>query len=369
VPHAFADDRRKTTLSYLAGLLEGEGSFLKPPPSSPDQSAVALSMTDRDVVQRTALLLEATCWTVANRQKPHHKIAYTTRVRGRRAVEVMEALYPLMGARRQRQITAACEARSLTAHRVPYVTEIAEMSALKASGTSRQDLASRYQVHVRSLDRLLREAAKPDTGILAQAARIAEAEAAIDTALGGNCDLAWLAGIIEGEGAIYRDGEIRVSMTDKDVMERVATLFGGHCTARRTVREGWSQVYDARVGGQRAEEVLEQILGAFGERRRERAASALTARRDARSARASRNSEIVRRLQAGEPGPSVARDYGMTHQNVYYIRKTHGSLAACPRGEGTACKAGYAGSNPVAASMRRGFKSGPRLQSARSQPD
>ena len=66
--------------------------------------------------------------------------------------------------------------------------------------------------------------------------------------------------------------------------------------------------------------------------------------------------------QAGVPGPSVARDYSMTHQNVCYISKTNGSLAACPRGEGTACKAGYAGSNPVAASMRHGFNSAPRLQ-------
>jgi hypothetical protein len=31
----FSETRRPLTLAYLAGLLEGEGAFLKPPPSRP----------------------------------------------------------------------------------------------------------------------------------------------------------------------------------------------------------------------------------------------------------------------------------------------------------------------------------------------
>jgi hypothetical protein len=34
VPHTFAGARRDTTLSYLAGLLEDEGSFMRPSPSA-----------------------------------------------------------------------------------------------------------------------------------------------------------------------------------------------------------------------------------------------------------------------------------------------------------------------------------------------
>ncbi len=63
-----------------------------------------------------------------------------------------------------------------------------------------------------------------------------------------------------------------------------------------------------------------------------------------------RNLEIARRLADGERGPALAVEYGMTHQNVYFIGKKYKDLAACPRGEGSACKAEYAGSNPVAAS-------------------
>ena len=100
----FKETRRPTTLAYLAGLLEGEGSFLRPPPSSPQQSAVALAMTDEDVVSRAAMLLETSRQAPPYRRAVHHKPVYTARVRGLRAVEVMQALYPMMGARRQRQI-------------------------------------------------------------------------------------------------------------------------------------------------------------------------------------------------------------------------------------------------------------------------
>ncbi len=42
---------------WLAGLLEGEGSFLAGPPSARNVPRVALEMTDRDVVARAARLL------------------------------------------------------------------------------------------------------------------------------------------------------------------------------------------------------------------------------------------------------------------------------------------------------------------------
>ncbi len=84
----FAETRQATTLAYLAGLLEGEGSFLRPPPSSPQQSSVALMMTDEDVVSGAALLLETSRQAPPYRREAHHKHIYTARVRGRRAANV-----------------------------------------------------------------------------------------------------------------------------------------------------------------------------------------------------------------------------------------------------------------------------------------
>ena len=41
-----------TELHWLAGLLEGEGSFMTGPPSSPGLPVIAVNMTDQDVMAR-----------------------------------------------------------------------------------------------------------------------------------------------------------------------------------------------------------------------------------------------------------------------------------------------------------------------------
>ncbi|MBL8187237.1 MAG: hypothetical protein JNK38_04475 [Acidobacteria bacterium] len=99
---------KATDLMWLAGLLEGEGSFLKAPPSNPNCPRVSLEMTDKDIVERAALLmggkvvrriLKSSAW----------KPAYRVIVKGSRAVTLMRLLYPEMGARRRSQIDAALE--------------------------------------------------------------------------------------------------------------------------------------------------------------------------------------------------------------------------------------------------------------------
>jgi hypothetical protein len=48
-------------LHWLAGLLEGEGRFIPGPPSAPRTPAVVLTMADRDIVDRAAILLDCAC--------------------------------------------------------------------------------------------------------------------------------------------------------------------------------------------------------------------------------------------------------------------------------------------------------------------
>ena len=167
----------------------------------------------------------------------HHKQVWVARVRGQRAIEVMRALRPLMGSRRQWQIDAALAARSLHATRIPYATEVAEMVTLKASGATRPELAARYEIDPKTVNRLVGGYDGKRDRALAAAPQIWAAEDGLAAATGGSRELAWLAGIVEGEGSL-----------------------------------------------------------------------------------------------------------------IYFIGKKYKDLAACPRGEGAACKAEYAGSNPAAAS-------------------
>lgn len=88
-------------LYWLAGLLEGEGCFWY---GTGGRILIRLAMTDEDVIQRAARLMQA---LVEKPRMPHSratKVVYACRVRGDAAIRWMELLRPLMGIRRQRKI-------------------------------------------------------------------------------------------------------------------------------------------------------------------------------------------------------------------------------------------------------------------------
>ena len=98
-------------LCWLAGLLEGEGSFMPGEPSKPRAPRISLAMTDSDVVHRAAALLGVRS-VYAYTRRQGRKTSFQFAVRGSRATEVMRLLYPLMGARRKAQIERALAACS-----------------------------------------------------------------------------------------------------------------------------------------------------------------------------------------------------------------------------------------------------------------
>lgn len=84
---------------WLAGLLEGEGSFDLHRGRYP---RIRLGMTDRDVVGRAATLIGARV-RLTFRPKPY-AATWHAEVSGPSAVAVMEAVLPHMGARRSARI-------------------------------------------------------------------------------------------------------------------------------------------------------------------------------------------------------------------------------------------------------------------------
>ena len=94
-------------LYWLAGLLEGEGSFRRPPPCEAKYPRITLQMTDLDVVQRVAALFEINYIYTQKYSREDWKTSYSTLVKGKRAVHIMNQLYPLMGERRKQQIENA----------------------------------------------------------------------------------------------------------------------------------------------------------------------------------------------------------------------------------------------------------------------
>lgn len=99
-------------LHWLAGWIEGEGSFLAPPPSDPRRPRISGVTRDRDTGAKVGCLL---------RVKPCHENSkrirsrgwsptWRTLIRGNPAISMMNALLPLMGNRRREQIAVALSA-------------------------------------------------------------------------------------------------------------------------------------------------------------------------------------------------------------------------------------------------------------------
>lgn len=98
-------------LHWLAGWLEGEGSFLAPPPSDPDGPRISGVTKDRDIAAEVARLFRVKpCYENserirANRWSPTWRIL----IRGGPAISLMTTLKTMMGRRRKQQIASALE--------------------------------------------------------------------------------------------------------------------------------------------------------------------------------------------------------------------------------------------------------------------
>jgi hypothetical protein len=90
---------------WLAGILEGEGSFMKGPPTKPKNPRITMASTDEDVLARVAKLFDSPYCMVTVR--PEYKQKYQTAINGKRAVDLMLLLRPFMSIRRQQQIDIA----------------------------------------------------------------------------------------------------------------------------------------------------------------------------------------------------------------------------------------------------------------------
>jgi hypothetical protein len=104
-------------LAWLAGLLEGEGSFIVARPATPSgrservRITISLQMTDRDVVERAHRIVGQGSLHQAKRQKEHHKDTHIWRLSSMVLVmSLISLLRPNMGLRRQEQIDACLRA-------------------------------------------------------------------------------------------------------------------------------------------------------------------------------------------------------------------------------------------------------------------
>jgi hypothetical protein len=101
--------------TWLAGLLEGEGSF----GNRGNCLIIQLSMTDRDIVERAAKLMGAKSIFTRAGLKPRHKQQYSITVAGDNAALWMAAILPYMGERRSAKIKSLLPLREKVQRNTP----------------------------------------------------------------------------------------------------------------------------------------------------------------------------------------------------------------------------------------------------------
>lgn len=98
-------------------------------------------------------------------------------------------------------------------------------------------------------------------------------------------EIAWAAGLFEGEGCVFCSGthsaEMTLSMSDKDRVERFAEVMGfgtvGHVNP---AQDGWKDMWKWRCEVRNLQQAVEMLWPWLGPRRQEQARSALLAHQD-----------------------------------------------------------------------------------------
>ncbi len=147
---------------WLAGLLEGEGSFMKGPPSSPNLPIISIKMTDEDIISKVANLFGNAYCAYAMREI-HHKPCFGVKLVGSKAILLMQELLPYMGIRRSQQIREAINSYKVKEKVPPLklsMDQVQEIKNYRSQGYSTRRLAEMYGLHHTNIARCLKRAMK-----------------------------------------------------------------------------------------------------------------------------------------------------------------------------------------------------------------
>lgn len=228
-------------------------------------------MTDQDVVERVGALIERAVIPVRKR-RAHHKTPYVTTIKGAPALSLMRAIYPHMGTLRQDNIERAIA--SWKGHRARWRRPASRCSASECPRPgARRGLCERHY------DRWWKARRRGDTTDFGPLEPPAQVFGPITNTgeMDEACALAWLAGLLEGEGAFCvsrYSAEIAyplvsLQMCDEGIVARVARLISAPNVWRRpAAREGWSPTYVAAISGHDAAVWMRRLRNSMGTRRR-----------------------------------------------------------------------------------------------------
>jgi hypothetical protein len=269
---------------WLAGLLEGEGTFLAPPPSEPRYPLVSCRMTDLDVIELAAGVFGTSIQAI---DKGRYRTEFATTLKGSRAVELMRALRPMMSGRRQAAIDRALRTYSAPERKLSF--DLAEeIRQRNEGGETAASLARHFGVSHPTIRAVLARRIYPVRKRFPWRPITCLIRGATVAGTGLNWkELYWLAGWLEGEGSFLkpppsspRSPRVRAQTIDRDVIDEAGRLLGIKPlpTDRARSRErGWSDSWQVTLCGSRAITLMHAIRPIMRSRRKGQIDAALTA--------------------------------------------------------------------------------------------
>jgi hypothetical protein len=239
-------------------------------------------MTDRDIVQRVAALFGRSVLALRKRQ-PHHKKPYATAIKGAPAVHLMNAVRPFLGTSRQSQIDRAVASWHGRPARWARPALACSVAGCDRRGAIRGLCGRHYE-------RWRRGGPAADIISIAPLDAPSAQFRPVEGADNDECRVAWLSGLLEGEGTFGMTRRstpayplVSVEMCDEDVVARAAQILGAVTVRMREPEdEDWSTTYVARITGDQAAEWMRRVRDRMGVRRSGAIDAALAAYRPIR---------------------------------------------------------------------------------------
>src|SRR5207248_1914669 len=145
-------------------------------------------------------------------------------------------------------------------------------------------------------------------------------------------DIIWLAGLLEGEGCFHKQYNsnsliIRVVMCDKDIIDRVASLWGAKTYFKSRANTGRKDVYEAHVWGNLATQWMMTLYSLMGIRRKTKILELLKHWK----ANCSAPNSFILRSRPRSPRTHCKRGHDMTKLENRYGYGTHIYCKECLR--------------------------------------
>ena len=233
---------------------------------------VRVVMTDRDVVERLGGYFGRAVISLEPRQDGY-KPAFAVCVKGIDAVRLMVSARSALSSARRSQIDAALRDWGVGRTSWSYVGMTCAVDDCAVPAATKGLCDSHFNRWYKALRRGTSVPFEPRPmtrdDVLTEPASHARTT---------ECEVAWLAGLLEGEGTFSRNRlagattsypVISVNICSRDVVEHAAALLGSINVHPRTPRDpSWSVTYVAAISGAGAAEWMQRLRPLMGERRR-----------------------------------------------------------------------------------------------------